>query len=137
MKITRDRDDRHDAAFASVTETDSGGSPTFDFVLDPPTAAPALERPFALARAVAELPLSPREKELLLELGKGSTNAEIAKVLKISPATVKKHLEHIYDKLEVSGRVGALARALATRISVAIAVSLSWGFPDEMEPLFI
>ena len=65
--------------------------------------------------------MSRREKELLLEVGKGKTNAAIARTLGISPATVKKHLEHIYEKLGVSGRVAALARALAIRISTVIA----------------
>jgi DNA-binding CsgD family transcriptional regulator len=109
---------------------------TFDLVLDPP----AVEvRPFALAQVVAELPLSPREKELLLEVGKGKTNAAIARTLGISPATVKKHLEHIYQKLGVSGRVAALARALATSASTVIAVfsasALSSGLGDEIEAL--
>jgi len=136
LEITRESDNEQ-APGSTVTATGCGGSLTFDLVLDPP----AVEmRPFALAQFVAELPLSPREKELLLEVGKGKTNAAIARTLGISPATVKKHLEHIYQKLGVSGRVAALARALATSASTVIAVfsasALSSGLGDEIEVLF-
>ncbi|TMF81286.1 MAG: hypothetical protein E6I18_03340 [Chloroflexi bacterium] len=117
LEITRASGDERTPG-TTVTATGCGGSLTFDLVLNPP----AVEvRPLALAQVVEELPLSRREKELLLEVGKGKTNAAIARTLGISPATVKKHLEHIYEKLGVSGRVAALARALAVRISTVIA----------------
>ncbi|CAN5345148.1 hypothetical protein BH24CHL10_BH24CHL10_00730 [soil metagenome] len=54
--------------------------------------------------------LSPRENEVLDLVAKGATNARIAEQLWISPGTVKKHLEHIYLKLEVGSRTAALAR---------------------------
>lgn len=56
------------------------------------------------------LGLTPREAEVLAAVGHGSTNEQIAFELGISAPTVKKHLEHIYAKLRVSGRVAALAR---------------------------
>ncbi len=40
----------------------------------------------------------------------GLSNAEIGRRLWIEPATVRKHLEHIYDKLEVRSRTAALAK---------------------------
>ena len=54
--------------------------------------------------------LTTRESEVLDLVAGGATNAAIAEVLWISPATVKKHLEHVYDKLEVRSRTEALAR---------------------------
>jgi DNA-binding CsgD family transcriptional regulator len=54
--------------------------------------------------------LKRRETEILALLSHGKTNAEIALALSISPRTVKKHLEHIYNKLQVHRRSGAVAR---------------------------
>ena len=55
--------------------------------------------------------LTPREIDVLREVADGNTNAEIADRLHISEATVKTHLIHIYDKLSVSDRAAAVARA--------------------------
>lgn len=55
--------------------------------------------------------LTSREIDVLREVAGGNTNAEIAQRLHISEATVKTHLIHIYDKLAVSDRAAAVARA--------------------------
>ncbi len=55
--------------------------------------------------------LSRRENEVLDLVAAGATNAQIAQDLWISPATVKKHLENVYAKLEVSSRTAALAQS--------------------------
>jgi DNA-binding NarL/FixJ family response regulator len=55
--------------------------------------------------------LTSREIEVLREVANGNTNAEVAERLHISEATVKTHLIHIYDKLAVSDRAAAVARA--------------------------
>jgi two-component system nitrate/nitrite response regulator NarL len=55
--------------------------------------------------------LSPREKEVLAQLAKGQSTKEIARDLKLSPETVKDHLERLYAKLEARNRVEALERA--------------------------
>ncbi len=57
--------------------------------------------------------LSPRELEVLAELADGATYDEIAATLVVTKATVKTHLIHIYEKLEVKNRNEAVARALA------------------------
>jgi len=54
--------------------------------------------------------LSTRENEVLDLVAQGASNARIAERLWISPGTVKKHLEHIYLKLEVGSRTEALAK---------------------------
>lgn len=55
--------------------------------------------------------LSKREQEVLRYVAAGCSNREIAAQLVVTPATVKKHLEHIFLKLEVRNRTSALARA--------------------------
>jgi DNA-binding CsgD family transcriptional regulator len=53
--------------------------------------------------------LSQREAEVLDWVAQGKTNGEIAIILHISPLTVKKHLEHILQKLGVETRTAAAA----------------------------
>lgn len=52
-------------------------------------------------------PLTEREAEVLLWVGNGKTNREIAIILSLSPRTVNKHLEQIYKKLGVENRTTA------------------------------
>jgi DNA-binding CsgD family transcriptional regulator len=56
--------------------------------------------------------LTAREREILGWVARGKTNSEIALVLWISPGTVRKHLENVYDKLGVHTRTAAAARFL-------------------------
>lgn len=55
--------------------------------------------------------LSERELEVLKLVASGTSNQETARKLFIAASTVKKHLENIYAKLAVGGRVEAIARA--------------------------
>lgn len=55
--------------------------------------------------------LSQREIEILRALATGATNKELAKRLFISAATVKTHLIHIYQKLDVETRTAAVTAA--------------------------
>jgi len=57
-------------------------------------------------------PLTPRELEVLQLAAGGNSRPEIAERLTISPATVKTHFEHIYEKLEVGDRAAAVAWAM-------------------------
>ncbi len=54
--------------------------------------------------------LTIRERDVLELLATGADNRRIATELGISPATVRKHLEHTYAKLHVSTRTAAVAR---------------------------
>jgi DNA-binding CsgD family transcriptional regulator len=55
--------------------------------------------------------LSPREGQVLGWLSQGKTNKDIGVILELSARTVQKHLEHIYRKLGVETRTGAVAKA--------------------------
>jgi DNA-binding NarL/FixJ family response regulator len=56
--------------------------------------------------------LTPREREVLGYIVKGSTNREIAEQLSVSVGTVKIHVERIIGKLGVSDRTQAAVRAV-------------------------
>ena len=62
--------------------------------------------------------LTPRERVVLARAAAGETNAAIAAALFVSPGTVRKHLEHIYDKLEVRGRTQAAAIYTQERVVI-------------------
>ena len=57
--------------------------------------------------------LTPREAEVLGWVARGLTNVEIGAALLISPQTVRKHLENIFEKLGVQSRTAAAAYARA------------------------
>ena len=59
--------------------------------------------------------LTPRQWELLRLLAAGHTNTQIARRLGISEGTVRTHLENIYERLQVSSRTAAVARAFPNR----------------------
>ena len=72
------------------------------------------ERKLRIAPAdIASLGLSPRETEVLAWLAHGKSNAEIAGILGLSPATIKHCLERVYCKLDVGTRAAATAVAVA------------------------
>ena len=49
--------------------------------------------------------LTEREREVLVEIGLGHANADIARHLYMSEATVKSHITHLFDKLGATNRV--------------------------------
>ncbi len=60
--------------------------------------------------------LAPREVEVLRLLPEGFTNAQIAAALFITTRTAQTHVQHIFDKLDVSTR--AEAAAYATKLGL-------------------
>jgi DNA-binding CsgD family transcriptional regulator len=81
------------------------------------------ERLGVSATQLANLNLSARECEILALVAAGKTNGETATVLAISPRTVQKHLEHIFQKLGVETRTAAAMRALEAVDDMAAASS--------------
>ncbi|UEX90844.1 response regulator [Staphylococcus ratti] len=60
--------------------------------------------------------LSKRETEVLKEMAKGKTNKEIAAQLFVSEKTIKTHVSHIFNKLEVSDRTQAAIYAMENHL---------------------
>jgi DNA-binding NarL/FixJ family response regulator len=92
----------------AVTELHHGGSPMTGEIARKVIESFHCDKP-------AEHPqdrLTAREEEILKHLAKGFVTKEIADKLAISPATVRFHLRHIYDKLHVRSRVEAVIKFL-------------------------
>ncbi|MDF5757752.1 response regulator transcription factor [Spongiactinospora sp. TRM90649] len=60
--------------------------------------------------------LTPREREVLIQVGRGLSNTEIAAALHLSEATVKTHLGRILDKLQLRDRVQAVVFTYESRL---------------------
>lgn len=91
-------------------EPDSGPVPTEPVASPPAPAAPP--PPASEASEPLLKPLSNRETELLQLIAKGVSNSEAARLLNLSKATIRTHLEHIYHKLEVTNRVEAVTEGI-------------------------
>lgn len=76
--------------------------------LTPRAPTDAFQRNTAAADALG---LTARELDVLDRLAGGASNKEIARDLGVSPNTVKTHVAHLYEKLEVNGRGKAVDAA--------------------------
>jgi DNA-binding NarL/FixJ family response regulator len=63
----------------------------------------------------ARAALTARESEVLSWVARGKTNRDIADILGMSPRTVNKHLEHVFEKLGVETRTAAVEAARRLR----------------------
>jgi DNA-binding NarL/FixJ family response regulator len=71
------------------------------------TAAPA---PVSAGAAGLEA-LTSREREVLVLIGRGNTNSEIAAELFVGEGTVKTHINHVFMKLQLRDRAAAVVYA--------------------------
>jgi len=97
---------RHELCEAVRTAA-RGGAP-----LSPSVAAKVL----AQMRGDRRAGLSGRELEVLSAVARGQSNKQIARALRLSEATVKTHLLHVYTKLDVADRTAAVTAALGRGI---------------------
>ena len=89
-----------------------------DALLAPSITRRFVER-FASASAIRPAPeriasLTSREKEVLMLVARGMSNAEISEEMVVSEATVKTHVARILDKLDLRDRVQAVVLAYET-----------------------
>lgn len=61
---------------------------------------------------LTELPITNRERDILVHLAQGMTNKQISKCLMLSPSTVRNHISNIFTKLKISNRSQATAIAI-------------------------
>ncbi len=59
--------------------------------------------------------LSPRERQVVLELSRGANTQEVAKALGLSPNTVRNHLKSVFVKLRVKSQVALLGKLAGAR----------------------
>ncbi len=82
-----------------------------DAVLSP-ALQPALASQIRMRSQDSQPILSQRERQVLGLIAAGHSAPEIGRRLHLSTATVKTHLQHLYEKLGVSERAAAVAEAM-------------------------
>ncbi len=112
-----------DLARAIITLAEGG-------VIVAPQLTRKLLRAFQQMQVAPAIPsierLTPREREVLMLLGRGMSNRDIAKHLRVSVSTVKVHVRNILDKLRLRSR--SQATVIAVRAGLAAPVR---PHPDE------
>lgn len=91
---------------AAIHEVREGGAPMTREIAR--KVIVSFQEPVTAAEEVEGL--SPREKEILELLAKGFPNKEIASRVGLTPATVRWHLQNVYQKLHVRSRTEATAK---------------------------
>lgn len=105
------KETKADKLYEAISDTLKGGA-----VMSPSIALKTLQllkrtTPPKQGRGNDKITLSERETEILEQLGKGASNKMIAERLFISPFTVKRHIENIYQKLQAHNRIELLEKA--------------------------
>lgn len=102
---------RPDVLYRGILETLAGGA-----AMNPSIAMKTLKLlrnpvDFDLEKDGEEVKLSSREIEVLEQLSQGLSYTKIANHLFLSPYTVRKHIENIYQKLKVHSKIEAVQKA--------------------------
>ena len=93
-----DKDSSQDVIISAIRDVVAGKSPSIQ--LQEPDPKPP------------EAKITPRQAEVLKLVAKGFTNKEIARLLNISPESVKEHIANILIRLDASSRSEAVAIAM-------------------------
>lgn len=97
--------------FEAIQEVLEGGAPMSPaiarMVLTAMHQKPVIENPYHLTS---------RENEILTSLSKGNSYKLIATELKISIDTVRTHIKHIYEKLQVRSQTEAVSKAINEKL---------------------
>jgi DNA-binding NarL/FixJ family response regulator len=107
------KDEKKERIIESIRDVVNGGS-----YLSPSVAVKAmkfLQKTYLPGEAAPGNPLSRREQEILHLIIDGNSYTEIASKLFVSMATVKTHISHIYEKLQVSNKMDAAKKASGNR----------------------
>lgn len=94
-----------DEIFSSINDICNGGSPMT------PVIARKVVSSFMQYQKAPDTLLSARENEILDLMAEGKRIKEIASSVYVSVNTVRTHIRHIYEKLQVSSRVEALNKS--------------------------
>ena len=109
------KDTEPQALYEAMIQTMEGGA-----VMTPSIAFKALNLLRSPLRSQSEgeetIKLTPREIEVLEQLSTGLPYTSIAENLIVSPSTVRRHIENIYQKLQVHSKIEALEIAKRKRI---------------------
>lgn len=105
------KDSSSEKIIGSIQEVLAGGAP-----MNMPIAHKVLEMFAQMKHKKSDYGLTEREKEILQHMVAGLTKQQIADKLYISFHTVDSHLKHIYTKLQVSTRSGAVSKAYKENI---------------------
>ncbi|HYG58178.1 MAG TPA: response regulator transcription factor [Symbiobacteriaceae bacterium] len=94
------------------------GQAVLDPVVTRAVVSSYVTRPVPAPNKSDDLPLTPRELEILVLVADGNTNAEIAKKLYISEKTVQTHRSNILDKLGIHDRTELVRYAIRNGLIV-------------------
>jgi DNA-binding CsgD family transcriptional regulator/ArsR family metal-binding transcriptional regulator len=98
----------------AAEENEAPQAPTAD---EPPQSAPGGKAPLYDRYGIRiQYDLSPREIQVLRHLAEGASNPEISEALNISPHTVKSHVIHIFNKINVNDRTQAAVWAVQNKV---------------------
>ncbi len=77
----------------------------------------------SIRRREAGVDLTPRQWELMRLIAAGNTNHQIASQLRLSEGTVRTHCEHIFQRMQVTNRVAAVAKAFPRQATLSPSLS--------------
>lgn len=101
----------HEKLLDSVKEVIQGGAP-----MSPGIARMVIAKLQQLPEQANTYQLTAREKEILASLSKGNSYKMIAAHFNISIDTVRTHIKHIYDKLQVRSQTEAVSKAIHEKL---------------------